>query len=337
MIKDYKDIRVLFLSQTPLIKYGLKSGFDNLGCKTSFLDNECCAIWDKPLEQHIKLIMDRVETFKPTVIFTEGYSNLPINLLYTLFIHKGIQFHCWDIEADCTPQIGEYMSANCDFLWTTMGEKLSSFKLRNIKCGNLLFGCNADFHKPVPKEQAFTHDISLVARNYSNRYDETKWFVMNLLEKQKYDMMIYGIWWMDETRPVNLKNYPNNYWTKDGYAELPYEWLPVVTNSSKCMLGMNVPVNSNTHCSMRPYETIACSHESLMLAHYQPAQYEIFGEHMYHAKNSNEAELMVEEILNMNDEHRRQKAKIARDFVVRNHNYDIRARVIIDEIINLGI
>jgi spore maturation protein CgeB len=334
---DKRNIRVLFLSQAPLIKYGLKSGFDKLGCETSFLDDECYAIWEKPQDLHRKLIFERIDRFKPDLIFSEGYATMPLHEFYPVFKSKGIQTHLWDIEADCTPQIGECFVLNCDYFWTTMGEKIPEFKQRglNIGIGNLLFGCNPDFHKPTPPEDRFKHDLSLVARNYSNRYKESGWFVMPFLEKQ-YDLKIYGLWWNDTTRPINLKSYPNNYWQEDGYIELPYEWLPIVINSSKVILGMNVPVNSSIHCSMRPFETLASSDNSILLGHYQEGQYKIFGDYMYHAKNTNEAIAMTNEILSMTDEQRREKARLAREFVIEKHNYTLRAKQVLEGFYKLG-
>jgi spore maturation protein CgeB len=251
-------------------------------------------------------------------------------VLYPELIKRSIPLFTWDIEADCTPQIGEYFVKNCDFIFTTMEEKVQDFINRGYKSDTLLFGCNPEFHKPVASEDRFRHDLSLVARNYSNRYDYSKWFVLDILAKKKYDFMIYGIWWMDTKRPVNLSDYKENYWTEPGYDELPYEWLPIVVNSSKVIMGMNVPVNSNSHCSMRPFETMSCSDNSIMVAHYQKGQKNIFGDLMYHVNNTDEAEMAIDEILSMTDEQRKEKARIAREFVYTNHNYKLRAEKVID-------
>jgi len=329
-------IRVLFLSQVPLIKYGLKCGFDQLGHITSFLDNECSTIFKKSKDEQVKLIMDRVSEFKPDLVFTEGYIGLPLAIVYSKLQKKGIPLFCWDIEASNFPALGELFALHSDFLWTTMEEKLDNFRVRGIKCDTLLFGCNPEFHKPSLSEDRFKHDISIVARNYSNRYDETKWLVLDSIEKG-YDVKVYGIWWMHGTRAVNLLQYPNNYWSEYGNdADLPYEWLSPVVNSSKIMLGMNVPIDSNSHCSMRPFETLACSNNSLLVGHYQKGQKNIFGDYMYHVNNANEAEYAFKEILSMTDEQRIEKAKLAREFVHKNHNYSLRAQQVVDKFYEFG-
>lgn len=330
-----KKLRILFLSQACLIKYGLKCGFDQLGHETAILDGDCYAIWLNPLEKHIDLIYTKVGSFKPDLIFTEGYANLPLHLIYPTFNKLGIPVMTWDIEADCTPTIGEYLSSCSDFIWTTMDEKIEGFRQKGINSDHLLFGCNSEFHKPVQSEDRFRHDISLVARNYSNRYKESEWFVMKLLEKKLYDIMIYGIWWDDYERPINLKNYPENHWKEPNYNELPYEWLPIVINSSKVMLGMNVPVISNSHCSMRPFETLASSENSLLVGHYQKAQYNYFKDHMYHVKNPEETEMAVKEILSMTDEQRKEKARLAREYVYEHHDYKLRAQQVVDKYFEL--
>jgi spore maturation protein CgeB len=322
-------MKILFLSQVPLIKYGLKWGFDQLGWETQYLDKECHAIWEKSHEQQFILLKNRIENFKPDLVFTEGYGGLPLIEVYNFTKQKGIPLFTWDIEADCTPQIGEFFIKYCDALFTTMEEKIPDFNNRypNIRVNKLLFGCNPDFHKSMPSETRFKHDISLVCRNYSNRYAETNWFVMPLLKK-KYDVKIYGCYWMDLNRPVNLKDYKNNYWSEA--SDLPYEWLPIVINSSKIMLGMNVPVVSQSHSSMRCFETLSSAYNSLFVAHYQEGQYNLFKDYIYHVKNEEETELAIKEILSMTDEQRQEKAKLASEFTIKNHNYKLRAESIIN-------
>ena len=332
-----KKLRVLFLSQTPLIKYGLKCGFDQLGHETSFLDEECNAIWEKSKEEQIDLIMNRVNEFKPNLVFTEGYAGMPLPAIHLELKKLGIPLFCFDIEADCTPGIGEFFLLHSDFVFTTMEEKVPDFISRGYKSDTLLFGCNPEYHKPVLAENRFKHDISLVCRNYSNRYHIMKWFLMDLLKLGKYDIKIYGWLFGDKDREINMLDFLDNYWTECGFnVDLPNEYLSIVVNSSKIIMGCNVPVNSNSHSSMRPFETLASSDNSLMVAHYQKGQYNLFKDYIYHVNNLEEEIMAIDEILSMTDEQRKEKARLARKHVYKHHSYTLRAKQIISKFYELG-
>ena len=76
-------MRILFLSDMPLIKYGVKSGFDQLGYETDFMYEEF-RMWDKNADKQVELLKKKIEEFHPTVIFTEGFANINIFGIYDL-------------------------------------------------------------------------------------------------------------------------------------------------------------------------------------------------------------------------------------------------------------
>jgi spore maturation protein CgeB len=326
-------MRVLFLSEMPMIKYGLKCGFDQLGHITDYTYGEY-RLWDKDANGQIQLIHKKINEFKPDLIFTEGYAGIPIEGIYDLCKRLSIPFFVWCVEDPVsTDWYSVVLSRFSDYTFTTTVECLPIYHKMGKPAEVLMFACNPEFHKPCVSEDRFKHDISLVGSNYSNRYDKTKWFVMSLIENN-FDVMVYGNnWWIDESRPVNLINHRRNYWQEEPYMNgLPYEWLPIVINSSKIILGLNCDDSSETQMSLRPMESLASSFDSVYLAHYTKSQKNVFGDLIYQAKNKEETLLMAKEILAMTDMQRQQIAEKARLFVYEHHNYKLRAEQVIKAI-----
>jgi spore maturation protein CgeB len=327
--------RILLLNPAPsLIKYGMKWGFEKNGCFTYLLEGEE-RIFDKPHEYQLEKIEEKIRNFDIDLVFAEGYSNMPIHEISKLCRNYNTKLHWWAIEDPVTPHIGEHKAKEklVDFIWTTTEEYIQKYKDLGVDSDLLLFGCNPDFHKPVASEDRFKHDISLIGTNYSNRFEKTKKFIIPLIEKE-FDVKIYGQWWYRADQEVNLLDYKplNIVWDEPGYVALPYEWLPIVVNSSKIMLGLNCSDKSVTQTSCRPYETLASSGESVYLAYYTEAQERIFSKYIYQAKTTDEMINMAEEILGMKSSKRRLIAQKAREFVVENHNYKLRAKQVLDRL-----
>lgn len=323
-------MRILFLSDAPLIKYGLKPGFEQLGHITEYMTEEY-QMWNNNASVQITKLTDKINQFHADLIFTEGYAGINIKEIYKLCKSHSIPLFVWLIEDPVSTEwYSKVLSQYSDYSFTTTIECVPIYESMGKKSEVLMFACNPDFHKPCLSENRFKHDISIIGTNYSNRYTETEWFIMSLV-KNNYDIKIYGNnWWLDKNRPVNLIGYENYYWQESPYINgLPYEWLPIVVNSSKIMLGMNCDDSSKTQMSMRPFETLSSSDSSVYLAHYTKAQDNIFGDLIYQAKNKDETLFMAQEILKMSNLQRKEKANKARKFVHENHNYKVRANQII--------
>jgi spore maturation protein CgeB len=332
-----ENVRVLLLNPAPsLIKYGMKWGFEQIGCYVHLLEGtEAIYNLRGKHEEALKIVENAIIEHKINFIFTEGYSSMPINEIRELCNKYSIVLHWWAIEDPVVPHIGENIANNklADFIWTTTVEFIPKYKKMGIDSDLLLFACNPDFHKPVVGEDRFKHDISVIGTNYSSRYDKTKEFVLPLIDRD-FDIMIYGLWWMNPTIPVNLCKYKDKgiYWQEEGYDQLPYEWLPIVINSSKIMIGLNCSSLSKTQTSCRPYETLCSSAESVYLAYYTDAQEEIFGDYIIQAKNGREMIDKANEILEWSPAKRRSIAQEARNYVSENHNYKLRAKQVIDKL-----
>lgn len=326
-------MKILFTNNSPLIKYGIKWGFDQLGHKTFVMDGEF-QLWGNDKETQNKFLIKAIEHFKPDIVFSECFAGFSEGLFH-ITKQKSIPHLYWAIEDVWTPShpnkgetnwIGDYWSDYADIVFTTTIERLDYYKEKGKKSDVLLFGCNPDFHKLVPSEERFISDISLVGTNYSSRYDKTREFVLPLV-KNNYDVKVYGNeWWILPDMSVNLIGYEHVY-----QGALPYEWMPIVYSSSKVILGMNCNDGSQTQTSMRPYEALGCGH-GILVAHYTPAMELLFGGFCYLPKNTQEIFDMVNEVLSMSDEQREFFALKAQQFVYENHNYILRAQQVLESI-----
>lgn len=314
-------LKILFTNNSPLIKYGVVSGFRNLGHEVFIMDGSY-QIWDKDKDIQVSLFAEVVEDFKPQIVFSECFANFAEGIFeYTK--EKGI-FHAF-FSIEDTPHdhwIGDHWSDYADYIFTTTAECLPNYWNKGKQAELMLFGCNPDFHKNV--NASIERDIVLMANNYERRLEQTKRFIMPVVE-HGYDISVYGNeWWMDSNRKVNLSNHPAVY---KGYGA--YEDLPYLYSSSKVIIGQNLDDKSITQTSMRPYEALAIG-GGILVSPWTPAQEYLFHDHLYLPKSTDEILLMVDEVLNMKDKHRTWKAKRAQQFVYKYHNYNLRAQQVIN-------
>lgn len=340
MISNNSDIRILFLNPAPsLIKYGMYWGFGKIGAKSILLTEPDERVFTENQEEQYRRIENAINKHNINVIFCEGYGNMNAAGILSLCKKYNIQYHHWAIEDPVTPHIGENFARVSDYIWTTTEEFIPKYEKLGCQSGLLLFGCNEEMPIP-PAEDRFKSKISIVGSNYDNRWQKVKEFVLPLLEDE-FDPTVYGWWWMNEDQPFKLQDYKKSkyYWmVKEGnnHQVLPYEWLPIVVNSSKIMIGLNCSDESVTQTSCRPYETLCFAHNSVYLAWYTKAQDRIFGDYIYQAKTGDEMVEKARMILNMSDEERIEKARVAREWVVKNHSYTIRAETVANKIKELS-
>ncbi|WP_440110366.1 glycosyltransferase family protein [Paenibacillus sp. QZ-Y1] len=314
-------LKVLFTNNSSLIKYGVASGFSNLGHEVHIMDG-IYQLWDKDKEQQVELFKEYIENNHVDIVFSECFANFAEGIFeYTK--EKGI-FHAF-FSIEDTPfdhWIGDYWSDYADYIFTTTAECLPNYWNKGKQAELMLFGCNPNFHKRV--DSGIQRDIVLIANNYERRFEQTKRFIMPVVENG-YDVSIYGNeWWMDSNREINLLSHPSIY---KGYGA--YEDLPYLYSSSKVIIGQNLDDKSITQTSMRPYESLSIG-GGLLVSPWTPAQEYLFHDHVYLPKNTDEMLLMVDEVLNMTDRHRTWKAKRAQQFVYKYHNYDLRAKQVIN-------
>lgn len=314
-------LKVLFTNNSSLIKFGLASGFKNLGHEVHIMDGKY-QLWDKDKEIQVELFKEYIENNHIDIVFSECFANFAEGI----FEHtkeKGIFHSLWCIED--TPfdhWIGDYWCDYADYIFTTTAECLPNYWNKGKQAELMLFGCNPDFHKNT--DSGIQRDIVLIANNYERRFEQTRQFIMPVIENG-YDVSVFGNeWWMDSKREVNLLCHPSAY---KGYGA--YEDLPYLYSSSKIILGQNLDDKSVTQTSMRPAESLAVG-GGILISPFTPAQQYLFHDHVYLPKNTDEMILMIDEVLDMTDTQRRHNTKKAQEFVYKYHNYNLRAEQVIN-------
>lgn len=316
-------MRLLFTNDAPLIKYGLAAGFEQLGQTVLIMQGATGRLWGIPPEEQQRRLTVAIKSFRPDIIFSEGHPQFEPALVCGIARRFGIPHLYWAIEDPiCTDLTISSYGRLVDLIFTTAEECIPRYRGLGKKTELLLFGCNPQFHYYTGIRPEYAHDIVLVASNYSSRYEAAEWLVMPLVEGG-YDIKIWGLWWDDVSRPVNLSKHPQVYG-----GQLPYELLPTVYSSAKIILGMNCDASSNTQTSMRPYEVLACG-GGLLLGHYTKAQERLFGSRIYQTHNADDTLATVGNLLAMKPEERHELATKAREWVCKEHSYLVRAQQIL--------
>ncbi|HYH03386.1 MAG TPA: glycosyltransferase [Bacillota bacterium] len=311
-------MRVLFTNDAPLIKYGLAAGFQQIACDVKIMSGPD-QLWGQTATEQEQRLTRVIGDFKPDFIFTEGHPRIEPQVVEEVAKRLSVPHLYWAIEDPvCTDLTLMTYAQGADFIFTTTVECISRYTTLRKKAEVLLFGCNPQFHRNTGIREEYRHDLVLVASNYSSRYTEAQWLVMPLVEAG-FDIKIWGIWWDDSARPVNLLRYPQVYG-----GILPYEELPAVYSSAKIILGMNCDDTSQTQTSMRPYEVLGCG-GGVYLGHYTKAQERIFKDTIFQARNTTETIAKVSRILRMAASERREWARRGQQLVYEQHTYKQRA------------
>jgi spore maturation protein CgeB len=317
-------MKVLFTNEAPLIKYGLAAGFCQGGHDVFIMQGDAERLWGVSETEQKNRLSRAIDRFRPDLIFTEGHPRFEPRLICSIIRKHSIPHFYWAIEDPvCTDLTLQVYAPEVDYIFTTTVETIPRYQALGKKTEVLLFGCNPEFHRFTGIHPRYRHDLVLVASNYSSRYAEAEWFLLPLVEAG-LDIRVWGIWWDDPARPVNLSKYPRIYG-----GILPYEELPAVYSSAKIILGMNCDDSSQTQTSMRPYEALACG-GGLYLGHYTKAQENIFHDLIFQVHNKNDALAKVLRLLTMNEAKRQTLALKAQAKVCEQHSYSQRVFQIIN-------
>jgi spore maturation protein CgeB len=317
-----KRMKVLFTNDAPLIKYGLAEGFRQTGHTVKIMAGPERLWGQDPAEQEERLSR-ALNDFKPDFIFTEGHPRIDPKVVGEVARRYSVPNLYWAIEDPvCTDLTLTTYAPEADYIFTTTVECAPRYRTLAKKAEVLLFGCNPEFHRNVGVHPEYRHDIVLVASNYSSRYEAARCLVLPLAAAG-FDIRVWGLWWDDPDRPVNLLKYPQVYG-----GLLPYEALPAVYSSAKIILGLNCDATSITQTSMRPYEALACG-GGIYLGHFTKAQARLFPGLIVQTAGRTETLVQVSRILNQSEALRRQLAQNAQIKMYREHTYSHRAQQII--------
>ena len=317
-------MRILFLNNPPLIKYGLSTGFRLLNWET-----EVFPLWKYPKNEHYKILKDIIISWKPNIIFVEGFPLIDWKAIASLKAdyHHIFSFFYWAIEDPVNTLHSKKIAIIADHVFTTTEECLQTYAKWGIPSSLLLFGCNPDFHrKRVPRPE-YTHDICLLAANYDRRFEKVYNILLNPIIRHGYDILVAGPYWLDKKRKYNLTKYPDIVWNNSGY--FAYEEMPSLYSSCKIVLNVNQVWDSKTQTSMRVYETLACG--AFSLGYYTKALENLFvkGKHLEWSTSPVETIELITYYLKNNDK-RINIANWGQQFVYENHTYKQRAQTVIN-------
>lgn len=310
-------MRLLFLNDAPIIKYGLAAGVEELGFPVSII-----GLWkySTPEDQRVAL-QKSIESFHPDAVFIEGHPGIDQRTLFDAVKDLKQNLVYWAIE---DPPHHSWISVpyaqHSRIVFTTAVEYISKYKALGIPSDLLLFGCNPKIHRRVKPQVNLAHDIVFVGSNYDIRYEATKNILQPLLEEE-FDLFVWGLWWDDPKRPVTVP--PEKYG-----GILPYEKLAEAYSSAKIVLGLHCDASSRTQTSMRTFEVLGCN--AFYLTQYTPAHEHHFDNHKHLVWSQSPQETVS--LARYYLEHPRERETIAhagQSEVYAKHNYRQRAEHLI--------
>lgn len=316
-------MKILFMNNTPLIKYGLAEGLQELGHETLVLNT-----WQHHQNKEDDSFLHNIfQDYKPDAFITEGFPGFPSAWVQHLREKFNIPHLYWAIEDPVLFENSlQHWVPISDYIFTTTVELVDEYLKRGVPAELMLFGCSKNWHKKVQPADGYKVDIVFVGSNYSIRDHATERLIKPLLNSQ-YSIHIYGnSAWLDQRRKLNLSDYPHVY-----KGILPYEDLDKVYSSAKIVLGLHCDDSSVTQTSMRTYEVLGCG--AFYLTQYTKAH-----EHLFTIGRELEAVREEEDFLEKirfylnNEKLRRQISETGQKKVYEQHTYTHRAKQIINAI-----
>lgn len=294
---------------------------------------------DMSVDNQYSSICKFVDKIKPDFIFTIGRPELHVDLkaLSRVCKEKGI-FHVYWATEDRTYHYKYSMkiAENFDFIFTPAAECIEDYKKLGKPAALLRYGCYPALHRCLKPDREFVTDITIAATyhpliddkyvrenviGWENEGEENlrkkciEKIVMPLIKKD-YNITIWGQNW-EKLLPVKYVR---------GY--LDYEYLPVLYNSAKIVLGLEWDNISKTKTTGRPFEVLGC--KTLFLTYRTKALSNTFIDRTHLVLTGSKAETleMVDYFLK-NDKTRNKIAEEGQREVYKNHtNYHRAARFI---------
>ncbi len=294
----------------------------------------------RPVASHREQITRAVDTYRPDVVFTPGWSHDLVDptALFWVLKRKGVPHVYWATEDptffyDVSLKFAPYS----DLVLTTTCEYVDRYSRMGVPAGLLLFACNPELHHPLPPSPALAHEAVLVANNYFHnpelhptRLATTRQMLLPLVAAG-LDVKVFGLWWDHPDSPFRIPA------TCIG-GPLAYTEVPRVYASAQIVLGVQFDAGSRTQTSCRVFEVLGCG--SFHLTPNTPATAALF-EDGVHLALSHSPEHTVE-VARFYLDHplsRERVARAGRRYVLAHHTYDHRARELlrlVKQVLGLG-
>lgn len=321
--------RILFYNFNPVSINNAHIGFSSLGYEV--FNAECNEpLSDKDLEKQLSSIIDK---FKPDIIFSYGWWRGRLNPVSfcNIIKSKGIFHIYWAFDdPDCFNIISLPIGIHVNLVLTTAVECIPRYRDKGVKAELILHGCYPPYHRTTSADNIYKHDIVMLANNYNVNWDPSYFaFRYNGIEnmvkplvENKYDIMVWGLWWDWADRRYNLP--------KENYGgHIKYGNEAKIYASSKIALGLQTVGNSESQFSVRTFEALACG--VFHLSQYAPALENLFkkGVHMEWTKSAEETIEIVDFYLK--DESARTRVALAgQEEVLKHHTLLHRAHSVLE-------
>lgn len=309
-------MKILFTNPSPMIKYGMQKGFDKNGWETDRIEVP---------EQTVEGLTQKIESFKPDYLFTEGGVNTK-KFIYPVLSRYAIPHIYWAVEDPIahTKMALEWATKSVLVLTPDI-EMVDSYIQNGHKALCIPFAIDPDYYFKYPLDE---HFASLDAVHIGNNYNVFKdrrlaygYIIQPFIDRQKR-LEVYGWDWQNPRHTFNL---PPHY--DKGF--IAHEKSVAAYSSAKIVLGVHSITNSRTMQSMRTFEVLGCG--GFFLTQSTPAIRNMFQNH-FHLVWSSCYEETVElmDFYLPNDKARQKIAQSGQHQVYGQHTYERRVKEIIE-------
>ncbi|RVT59884.1 glycosyltransferase [Niallia taxi] len=324
-------MRILFIDSNELLMYGLAAGFRDAGHEV---------LVSGKIDE--KTIPNLIASFRPQLIFTEGWSEendspWKQKLISSQVKASGIPHIYWAVEdphftLNFTLPLLARMKP--DFVFTLSTNLVDFYKKLKIPAAHLDFGFEPSIHYPVSNAEN-KYDIVVVANAYPHILTESPEHYRNkslqtLIKPLIEEGIRIDFWGADWDKMGNVLgvNIPSDW--IHGY--LPYRDAYKVYNSAKIIIG---PQNYKSQVTQRTYEILGSG--GFLLTSDTPGVRDLFtpGKDLVVSNNKQQTLSLVDYYLNHPQE--RTKIKMQGHNTVSNHSYVKRAKQAIQTLISEGI
>ena len=308
-------LKILFTNWAPIVRFGMGSGFQELGIETYFLYT------NENYEAHLLQMIDHV---KPDILFTDGGVAFK-DIILDVVERTGIPHIYWAIEDPVSYNLSLDYGKKSILVLTTYMEWLKEiYKPNGVNAITIPFAANPQYHRTVPPQDKYRAKFAFVGNNYE----------VHKYRKKGYQAMFMSLFDIGES----IDFYGSTEWIDDrlsfhvpksmyrGY--LGNEELAALCNSVDFILGIHSIGTSLTMQAMRTFEVLGSG--GFFFSHYNPALKSMFKNH-HHLVWSRSPEETVS-LYRFYDKHPELRKKIAAQgqaFVYENHTYRHRAQQIL--------
>lgn len=327
-----RSLRLLFICNYPQARYGIVEGLRQAGADVIALDTLVDGVAVRGL------IEKACRDSRPDAVITRGWWKglFEPEELADVLARTGLPLFYWATDdptfyADVSLPLAQ-MSR---FVFTPARECLSAYRRAGVRAQMLRFACNPEFHKPMPPDERFRHDIILVGSNFpswssfEHRSSGIERILIPLIEGD-YDVRVWGRWWRPEGT-IHDSEWKYRLPPANWGGWLPYEQIPAAYSSARIVLGLCTEGTSRSMVGIRPYEVLGC--RAFHLTDYTPGIAGTFTDkrHLVWSKSARQTLSLVRHYLERPDE-RRRIALQGQQEVYRRHTYLQRARVMMARI-----